>query len=80
MVCVCVCGGGGVRLIVTFQPLGVISPSVSWIPWCMQKYVGVGVVSLIWTCLVWAELYTPESFWEPRHQFNSATGEQKLIT
>ncbi len=31
-------GGGWIRLIVGFQPLMVISPTVSWIRWCMQVY------------------------------------------
>ena len=31
-------GGGGKRLIVGFQPLMVISPTASWIRWCMQVY------------------------------------------
>ncbi len=30
---------GGIRLIVGFQPLMVISPTASWIPWYMQVYV-----------------------------------------
>ncbi len=30
--------GGGIRLIVGFQPLMVISPTASWIRWCMQVY------------------------------------------
>ncbi len=29
-------GGGGIRLIVGFQPLMVISPTASWIRWCMR--------------------------------------------
>ncbi len=41
---VCVWGGGGIRLIVGFQPLVVISPTASWIRWCMQVYAGVCVV------------------------------------
>ncbi len=31
-------GGGGIRLIVSFQPLMVISPTASWIRWCMQVW------------------------------------------
>ncbi len=31
-------GGGEIRLIVGFQPLMVISPTASWIRWCMQVY------------------------------------------
>ncbi len=31
--------GGWIRLIVGFQPLMVISPTASWIRWCMQVYV-----------------------------------------
>ncbi len=31
--------GGGIRLIVGFQPLMVISPTASWIRWCMKVYV-----------------------------------------
>ncbi len=30
--------GGGIRLIVGFQPLMVISPTASWIQWRMQVY------------------------------------------
>ncbi len=67
---------GGIRLIVGFQPLMAISPTASWIRWCMQVYV----CELMWTGLVWDERYTPDSFWVPNHQFNSATGEQKGIT
>ncbi len=66
--------GGWIRLIVGFLPLMVISPTASWIRWCMQVYV------LMWTCLVWAEQSTPDSFYVPSHRFNSATGEQKWIT
>ncbi len=29
---------GGIRIIVDFQPLMVISPTASWIRWCMQVY------------------------------------------
>ncbi len=29
---------GGIRIIVGFQPLMVISPTASWIRWCMQGY------------------------------------------
>ncbi len=35
---------------------------------------------LMWTCLVWAERSTFDSFWVPSHRFNSTTGEQKGIT
>ena len=35
---------------------------------------------LIWTCLVWTEPPTPDSFGMPSHRLNSATGEQKWIT
>ncbi len=73
----CMRKGGWIRLIVGFQPLMVISPTASWIRWyicrCMRG-------DLIWTCLVWAEQSTPDSFWVPSHQSNSATGEQKEIT
>ncbi len=31
-------GGGGVRFIIGFQPLMVLSPTASWIWWCMQVY------------------------------------------
>ncbi len=41
---------GWIRLIVGFQPLMVISPTASWIPWCVQVYA----CELMWTCLVWA--------------------------
>ncbi len=34
----------------------------------------------MWTCLVWAELSTPDSFVVPSHRFISATCEQKGIT
>ncbi len=68
--------GGWIRLIIGFQPLTVISATASWTRWCMQVYACV----LMWTCLVWAERPTPDSFWVPRHRFNSATGVQKGIT
>ena len=42
----------------------------------MQVYA----CDLMWTCLVWAERYTPDNFLVPSHRFNSATGEQKGIT
>ncbi len=67
--------GGWIRLIVGFQPLMVISPTASWIRWCMQVYA----CELMRTCLVWAERSTLDSFWVPNHRFNS-TGEQKSIT
>ncbi len=35
---------------------------------------------LMWTCLVWAERSSHDSFWVPSHRFNSTTGEQKGIT
>ncbi len=35
--------GGWIKLIVGFQPLMVISPTASWIRWCMQVYVHVWV-------------------------------------
>ncbi len=59
-------GGGGVRLIVSFQPLMVISPTASCIRWCMQVYA----CELIWTCLVWAERSMLNSFCVPSHRFN----------
>ncbi len=65
-------GGGGVGLIVGFQPLMVISPTASWIRWCMQVYA----CELMWTCLVWSERSTPDRC----HRCNSATGEQIWIT
>ncbi len=67
---------GWIRLIVGFQPLMVISPTAIWIRWCMQEYS----CELMWTCLVWAERSTPDTFWVPSHRFNSATCEQKWIT
>ncbi len=36
-------GGGGGK--VGVQPLKIISPTASWIRWCMQVYAGVGVVN-----------------------------------
>ncbi len=74
VLCVGVCVW--IRLIVGFQPLMVISPSESWIRWCMQVYV----CELMWTCLVWTERSTPDSLCVLSHRFNSATGEQKRIT
>ncbi len=68
--------GRGIRLIVGFQPLMVISPTASWIRWCRQVYA----CELMWTCLVWSERSTPDSFWVRSHWFNSATGEKKGIT
>ncbi len=52
------------RLIVGFQPLMVISPTASWIRWCMQVYA----CELMWTSLVWAERSSPDSFWVPSHR------------
>ncbi len=54
----------------------VISPTASWIRWCMQVYA----CELMWTCLFWTERSTPDSFEVPRRRFNSATGEQKWLT
>ncbi len=54
----------------------VISLTASWIRWCVQVYA----CEVMWTCLVWAERSTPDSFWMPSHRCNSATGEQKGIT
>ncbi len=34
--------GGGVRLIFGFQPLMVISPTASWIRWCLQVLSVIG--------------------------------------
>ncbi len=67
---------GWIRLIVSFQPLMVISPTASWILWCMQVYA----CELMWTCLVWAGRSMPDSFWVPSHRFNFDTDEQKWIT
>ena len=49
---------GGIRLIVGFQPLMVISPTAIWIRWCMQVYG----CELMWTCLVWTEDLCPTVF------------------
>ncbi len=67
---------GWIRLIVSFQPLKVISLTASWIRWCMQVYA----CELMWTDFVWAERSSPDSFLVPSHRFNSATVEQKGIT
>ncbi len=56
-----------IRLIVGFQPPMVISPTASWIRWCVQYSC-----ELMWTCLIWAERSTPDNFWVPSHRFNSA--------
>ncbi len=69
-------GGGWVRLIVGFQPLMVISPTASWIRWCMQVYA----CELIRTCLVLGRTIYARQFWLPSHQLNSTTDEQKGIT
>ncbi len=66
-------GGGEIRLIVGFQPLMVISPTASRIRCCMQVYA----CELMWTCLVWAERSTPDSFGVPSRRFNSVTGVRK---
>ncbi len=39
-------GGGKIRLVVGFQALMVISPTASWIRWCMQVYVNVDLSGL----------------------------------
>ncbi len=72
-------GGGWIRLIVCFQPLMVISPTANWIRWykCICR---CRCGDLMWSCLVWADRSTPDNFWVPNHQFNSATGEQKGVT
>ncbi len=57
-------GGGWIRLIVGFQPLMVISPTTSWIRWCMQVYAWWFNVGL--SCL--AERSTPDNFWVPSHR------------
>ncbi len=62
---------GGIRLTVGFQPLMFISPTASWIQWRMKVYA----CELMWTCLVWVERSTTDSFWVPSHRFNSATGD-----
>ena len=36
--------GVEIKLKVVFQPFMVISPTASWIRWCMQVYASVGVV------------------------------------
>ncbi len=54
----------------------VISPTASWIRWCMQVYAS----ELMWTCLVWVERSIADNFWVPSQRFSSATGEQKGIT
>ncbi len=53
-----------------------VSPTASWIRWCMQVYA----CELMCTCLVCAERSTPDSFWVPSHRFNSATGSRTEIT
>ncbi len=53
-----------------------ISPTASWIRWCMQVYVS----ELMGTCLDLAERSMPDSFRLSSHRFNSTTGEQKGIT
>ena len=37
----------------------VISPTARWIRWSIQVYA----CELMWTCLVWAERSTPDTFW-----------------
>ena len=73
-------GGGwekrGIRLKVGFQPLKVISPTASWIWWCMQVYA---YGDLVWTCLVWAKRYIPDSSWVLIHQLNSTAGELDIL-
>ncbi len=49
-------GRGVIRLIVGFQSVMVISPTASWIRWCMQVYA----CELMWTGLLWAERSTPD--------------------
>ncbi len=66
----------GIRLIVGFQPLVVISPTASWILWLMQVYAWWVNVEL--SCFGRATY--ARQFWVPSHRFNFATGEQKGIT
>ncbi len=51
-------GGGGES-----GSLMVMSPTASWIRWCMQVYA----CELMWTCLTWDERSTPDNFWVPSH-------------
>ncbi len=69
-------GRGGIRLIVGFQPLMVISPTASWIRWCTQVYAWWFNVDL---CCLGRTIYARQ-FWVQIHQFNSTTGEQNGIT
>ncbi len=62
---------GGIRLIVGCQPFMVISPTASWIQWCMPVYVDLPSLG--------RTIYARQ-FWVPSHRFNSATGAQKGIT
>ncbi len=38
--------GGWIMLIVGFQPLMVISPTASWIRWCMQVFEYIGTYAV----------------------------------
>ena len=70
-------GGGGLKLMVGFQPFMVISPTVSCIRWCMQVY-GWWFINVDLSCL--GRTIYARQFCVPSHRFNSATGEQKGIT
>ncbi len=54
----------------------VISPTASWIRWCMQVYAWWFNLDL--SCL--GRTIYDRQFWVPSQRFNSATGEQKGIT
>ncbi len=58
-------GGGWIRLTVGFQLLMVISPTASWIRWCMQCMR----VSVHLSCL--GRTIYARQFWVPSHRLNS---------
>ncbi len=70
-VCIGQIGGGRIRLIVGFQPLMVISPTASWIRWCMQVYVWWFNVDL--SCL--GRTVYARQFLGAKPPINSSTGE-----
>ena len=50
-------GGGGIRLIVGFQPLMATTPTASWIQWCMQVFFSTGLMLMY--------MYTKSSWLTP---------------
>ena len=82
--CVCVCvggwvGGGGQAYSWISTTHGLIMGGC-WLQVGFSGACGCMRGELIWTCFVWAEWSTPDSFWVPSHRLFFASSEQKWIT